>query len=97
MRKLIYNSLLGGVYELTKPTNSRLSEWNTRAVIVDKVKNPKPSDEPRIIFDYSKVYEDLLGYYLKISSKVHNYLSNPRYSYLFVADLKYTYLIILLY
>jgi len=65
--------------------------------MVDKVKNPKPSDEPRMIFDYSRVYEDLLGYYLKMSSKVHNYLSNPRYSYLFAVDLKYIYLTIPLY
>jgi len=65
--------------------------------MVDKVENPKPSDEPRIIFDYSRVYEDLLGYYLKMSSKVYNHLSNPRYSYLFAADLKYTYLTISLY
>jgi len=66
-------------------------------MIVNKVENPKPSDEPRMTFDYSRVYEDLLSYHLELSSKVYNYLSNPRHGYLLSTDLKYVYLTIPLY
>jgi len=66
-------------------------------VIVNKVENPKPSDEPRITFNYSRVYKDLPSYHLELSSKVYNHLSNLRYSYLFSANLKYAYLTIPLY
>jgi hypothetical protein len=61
LRKLVQDGLEGGIYELTEPTNGRLSEWNARAVMVDKVENPKPSDEPRMTFDYSRVTELLPG------------------------------------
>ena len=89
--------MIGGIYELIEPANSRLSRWNTRAVIVDKVENPGPDDEPRITFNYSRVKEDLPGSYIELSSKVYDNLSNPRYKYLFIVDLKYAYLIISLY
>ena len=47
--------------------------------------------------DYSRVYKDLPGIYIKLSSKVYNHLLNSNYSYLFIANLKYVYLIIPLY
>ena len=94
MRKLVQDGLLGGVYELTEPANGRLSEWNARAVMVDKVENPKPEDEPRMTMDYSRVHEDLPGTYLELSSKVHDHLSNPNNGCLFMADLKHAYLTI---
>lgn len=89
LRKLVQDGLLGGVYELTEPTNGRLSEWNARAVMVDKVENPQPSDEPRMTVDYSRVYEDLPGCHLELSSKVHDHLSSPRHGCLFSADLNH--------
>ena len=92
MRKLVQDGLLGGVYELTEPANGRLSQWNARAVMVDKSDNPKPSDEPRMTFDYSRVHEDFPGTYVELSSKVHDHLSNPRHGCLFKADLKHAYL-----
>ena len=94
LRKIIQDSLAGRVYELTEPANGRLSRWNARAVIVDKVNNPKPEDEPRIIFDYSRVTEDLPGSHLELSSKVHDNLADPRHKCLFAADLKHAYLTI---
>lgn len=92
MRKLVQDGLLGGVYELTEPANGRLSLWNARAVMVDKSENPKPDDEPRMTFDYSRVHEDLPGTYVELSSKVHDHLSNPSHGCLFKADLKHAYL-----
>jgi len=92
MRKLVMDGLLGGVYELTEPANGRLSPWNARAVMVDKVEDPTPEDEPRMTFDYSRVYEILPGSHLELSSKVHDHLSNPRNRSLFQADLKHAYL-----
>ena len=64
--------------------------------MVDKVENPKPTDEPRMIFDYSRVRELLPGSHMELSSKVHDHLTSPRYSCLFTTDLKHAYLIILL-
>ena len=89
LRKIIQDGIDGGVYELTEPANGRLSRWNARAVIVDKVENPRPEDEPRITFDYSRVTEELPGTYMELSSKVHDNLSDPRHRILFAADLKH--------
>jgi len=61
------------------------------------VEDLKPKDEPRVIFNYSRVNKELLGLYIELSLKVYNNLSNPRYYYLFVVDLKYAYLTIPLY
>ena len=94
MRKLVQDGLEGGVYQLTEPANGRLSLWNARAVMVDKVENPKPTDEPRMTFDYSRVIELLPGAHLELSSKVHDHLSNPKHGCLFSADLKHAYLTI---
>ena len=94
LRKIIQEGLDGGIYELTEPANGRLSQWNARAVVVDKVENPTPQDEPRITFDYSRVKEDLPGTYMELSSKVHDNLADPRHKCLFAADLKHAYLTI---
>ena len=94
LRKLVQDGLEGGVYELTEPANGRLSLWNARAVMVDKVEDPKPTDEPRMTFDYSRVTELLPGTHMELSSKVHDHLANPRHGCLFSADLKHAYLTI---
>ena len=97
MQKLVQDGLQGGVYELTEPANGRLSQWNARAVMVDKSENPKPSDDPLMMFDYSRVHEDLPGSFMELSSRVHDHLSNPNHRCLFAADLKHAYLTIQLY
>lgn len=91
LRKLVTDGLKGGIYEHTTAANGRLSEWNARAVLVDKVENPTPADEPRLTFDYSRVNEDLPGSYLELSSKVYDNLSSPQHSCLFSTDLKHGY------
>jgi len=63
----------------------------TAAVIVDKVENPRPEDEPRTIFDYSRVHEDLSGTHVELFSKVHEHISDPSHRCLFAADLKHAY------
>ena len=68
-----------------------------RAIIIDKVKNSTSKNKSYITFDYFRVIEFLLDFYLELSLRVYNYLSNPRYKYLFSTNLKYTYLIISLY
>ena len=65
--------------------------------MINKSKNSRPEDKLRITFNYSRVYKNLFDIYIKLSSKVYNYLSNLSYRYLFKADLKYTYLIVSLY
>jgi hypothetical protein len=94
MRKIVTDGIKGGVYELVEPANGWLSPWNARAVIVDKVENPTPQDEPRVTFDYFRVHEELPGSFLELFSKVHDNLSDPRHKVFFSADLKHAYLII---
>ena len=69
----------GGIYEHTITANGRLSEWNSWAVLVDKVEDPKPTDEPRLTFAYHMVHEQLPGVHMELSSRVHDSLSDPRY------------------
>ena len=88
--------MLGGIYEWMQHANGELSAWNARAVIIDKEENPKPTDEPRITFDYSRVKEDMPRSYLELMSKVHNYLSDPRHGTFFQADIKHGYFSIVL-
>ena len=94
LKKIIGNGITGKVYEYIEPINGKLSLWNTKTVIVDKVNNPGPNDEPRVTFDYSKIHEDLPGFYLELNSKVHDSLSDPYHQCLFSADLKHAYLTI---
>jgi hypothetical protein len=91
LRKLVSDGVDGGIYESTITASGRLSPWNARAIVVDKVENPTPEDEPRITFDYSRVTEVLPGSYLELSSKVHDNLSDPRHRCFFAADLKHAY------
>lgn len=77
-----------------KLCSTNLSRWNARAVIVDKVANPTPEDEPRVTFDYSRVTEDLPGTFMELSSKVHDNLADPRHQCLMAAGLKHAYLTI---
>ena len=96
LRKLVQDGMSGGIYERTQHANGRLSAWNARPVIVDKEENPKPTDEPRITFDYSKVKEDMPGSHLELMSKVHDYLSDPRHRTFFQADVKHGYFSVVL-
>ena len=92
IQKLTSDGIAGGIYESTMIANGQLSEWNARPVMVDKVENPQPTDEPRITIDYSRVIEVLPGAHLERCANVHDNLSNPSHGYLFSADLKHAYL-----
>ena len=83
-----------GIYERTDLIDGRLSPWNARAVLVDKVKNPTPQDEPRMTYNYSKVVEELPGVHMNLMSGCHDYLSDPRHGCYMVADLKHAYLLV---
>ena len=96
MRKLVQDGIDGGVYERTQTANGRLSDWNSRIVMVDKVDNPTPEDEPRTTFNYSNVKETMPGCYLELMSKVHDYLADPRHKVYFMADIKHGYYNVLL-
>lgn len=62
LQKLIDDGIKGGIYEHTITANGRLSEWNSRAVLVDKIPNPTPVDEPRLTFAYHQVKSSYLVY-----------------------------------
>ena len=61
------------------------------------MEDPQSSDESRMIFDYSRITELFFGAHMELNSKIYNHLSNSRYEYLFSADLKHVYFIVLLY
>jgi hypothetical protein len=58
------------------------------------VENSTLEDEPRVTFDYFRVIEEMPDTHLKLSSKVHDNLSDSRHQCLFSTDLKHAYLII---
>ena len=91
LQKIVQQGMEAGIHERTVVANGCLSRWNARAVVVDKVENPIPEDEPRLAFDYSNVKEIMPGNHLELASKVHDYLSDPRHSTYFQADLKHGY------
>ena len=91
LRKLVQEGLEGGVYEYCEAANGRFSPWNAQAVMVDKSDDPKPTDEMRMTFDYSRVDEVMPGTYIELSSKVHDHLSDPRHGVLMSADMKHAY------
>jgi hypothetical protein len=96
MKKLIQEGLDGGVFEKTLIANGKLSEWNARIVLVDKVENPGPQDEPRLAFNYSQVKENIPGSRMELASTVHDNLSNPEHRCFFHADIKHAYFSVLL-
>ena len=61
---------------------------------MNKIENPTSENESRITFDYSKIKKIMSDAYMKLSSRVHDILSNSRHDVLFMTDLKYAYSII---
>lgn len=62
--------------------------------MIDKIENPKFINESRMTFDYSRITELFFEAHLKLSSKIHDHLSNLKYECLFSTDLKHAYFII---
>ena len=91
LRKLVQDGIRGGVYERTDLRDGRMSAWNARAVLVDKVENSTPQDETRMTYDYSHVIEELPGTHIKLISGCHDYLFDPRHGCYITADLKHAY------
>ena len=94
IQKIIQNDIDDDIYEYTQSANERLSSWNARAVVVNKIENFTSENESKITFDYFRIKEIMLDAYMKLSSKVHDILSNSRHDVLFMIDLKYAYSII---
>lgn len=86
----------GGIYEPTLTTSEYLSPWNAKAVLVDKVENPKPTDEPRLTFDYSHVKEVRPGAQMQLAKDIHDYLERREHGTYVQADLKHAYFSIVL-
>jgi hypothetical protein len=58
------------------------------------MKNSTSENESRVTFDYFRMIEELSETFMKLSSKVHDNLSDSRHQCLFKANLKHAYLII---
>lgn len=91
LRKLVLQGIEGGIFEQTLVANGRLSEWSAAPLLVNKIPDPSPEDEPRLVIDYSNVEEVMPGTHLQLTPRVHDYLSDPRHATFFVADLKHAY------
>lgn len=50
-----------------------------------------------MIFDYFKIYKKFLNIYMQFIDYYNNYFLKPRYEYYMIDNLKYCYLIILIY
>ena len=51
--------------------------------MINKVEDLKLIDKPRISFDYFRIIELFFNIYIKLNFKIHNYLANLYYEYLF--------------
>lgn len=63
-------------------------------MLMNKVKNFKSTNESRLIFNYSKIIENLLDIFVKLFSKMHDNLLNLKHRFLFLINLKHVYYII---
>ena len=83
-----------GIYERTDQYDGKMLPWNARAVMIDKIENPKPTDKPRMTFDYSKIVEKLPGMHMQLISGCYDYLSHSKHGVFMTANLKYAYSIV---
>ena len=88
--------MIGDVYECTQHVNDQLSAWNAQAVIVNKVKNLKLTDEPWIIFNYFNVKKNMPESQLELSFKVHDHLSDLCHKTFIQTDIKHGYFSVIL-
>ena len=65
--------------------------------MVDKMENPITTNKFQITFDYFGVHKNSPGIHLEFNFKIHDHLSDLKYGYLFVINLKHVYLTINLY
>ena len=91
LRKLIQNDMKNDIYEKTDLRNERLSSWNARAILIDKIENPIPENESRMTYDYSKIMEELPKIHMKFISNCHDYLSDLKHECFMTVDLKHVY------
>jgi hypothetical protein len=91
LRRIINEGLKYGLYERTMEANGRLSDWNAQAQLVDKSDEPGEWDEPRLTFNYQNVIEEMPAYFLKLMSRVHDYLGHLTHKYFLKLDLKHGY------
>ena len=96
LRKLVDESVKDDIYERTDKLNEKLSSWNARAVLMNKVKNSKLTDESRLTFDYSWIIEMSSEIHLQLASDCHDYFSNSRHDCYMIVDLKHEYQIVTL-
>ena len=62
--------------------------------MINKIKNPKPNDEPRMTFNYFKMIKLFSRAYFEFNFKIYDYFLNLKHNYLFSTDLKHVYFII---
>ena len=86
-----------GIYTYAIILDRKFFPGNIHNIIVDKLEEIKLDDKLQIIFNYFWVYEKLYKIYMQFINVYHYYFSNLRYECCMVADLKYIYLIILVY
>ena len=81
------------MYEKTVTANICLSKWNALLVLVYE-----PGQvQPRLIFKYHFVYEDIPASHIEAATNVHNLLSIPSNNCLFSADIKHGYWVVNVY
>ena len=94
LRKIITDGMKNEIYEFIESANGRLSRWNVKIVVMNKIENSTSKNESKVTFDYSRVNEKLSNSHFELSSKVHDNLSDSRHRCLFAANLKHAYLTI---
>ena len=96
LRKIVQNDMMSRIYKRMQHINNKLSAWNTQAVIVNKTENSKSTDELQITFNYSNVKENMSENYIKLFSKIYDYLSDSQHKIFFQVNIKHEYFSVIL-
>ena len=96
LRKLIQNDINENVYEKTNFIDERLSSWNAKTILIDKIKNFISNNESRMTYDYSRVVKKLSKIHMSLMFECHDYLFDSRHWCFMTADFKHAYFTILI-
>src|SRR5436190_9920510 len=60
-------------------------------MLTNKSENSSPMNEPRSIFNYANIHENLSDCHIKLMTQMHDYLSESRHELFMQTDIKHDY------
>ena len=95
--KLIQKDLDEKIYEKIQLANDKLSEWNIKMMLTDKLENFSSMNELRFTFNYANIHKNLSDCHIKLMIWMHDYLSESRHELFMQTDIKHDYFSVSIY